>query len=113
MAYEKAIKKTFPTQVRRLIPPVKHARLIHFYDKVNQNIIERYQGTMRDRFRPMRGFKSIRTAQQLLDGFAIYYNFIKPHSGLSGKTPGEVAGVSFRIGKNSNKWLNLIQNSVK
>lgn len=111
MAYEKAIKKTFPTQVKRLIPPIRHERLVHFYDKINQNLIERYQGTMRDRFRPMRGFKNIQSAQQLLDGFLLYYNFIKPHAGLNGKTPAEATNINFRL--QTNKWLDLIKISSK
>jgi hypothetical protein len=40
----------------------------------------------------------------------IYYNFIRPHSALDGKTPAEAAGIG--IG-GENKWKRLIQKSVR
>jgi len=39
------------------------------------------------------------------DGYQLYQNYLRPHMGLNGKTPSEVAG--------DNKWITLIQNARK
>lgn len=43
-----------------------------------------------------------------IQGVQIYYNFVKKHEALKGKTPSEVAipGLKF---KTSNRWLELIE----
>lgn len=57
----------------------------------------------------MRGLKIKETP--ILQGMQIYHNFIKPHEGLTGKTPAEACGIEL---KGENKWITLIQNaSVK
>jgi len=40
----------------------------------------------------------------------IYYNFIRPHSALDGKTPAEAAGVGI---DGENKWRGLLDKSIK
>lgn len=55
----------------------------------------------------MRGMQNKDTAQELIDGFRNYYNFIRPHQALNGKTPAEMAGLDLGLGKN--KWLGLIE----
>ena len=45
-----------------------------------------------------------------IKGHQIYYNFVKPHLELAGKTPSEVAGISIQ---GDNKWLTLIENAVR
>ena len=59
----------------------------------NTNRIERFQGTIKDRTKVVRGFKTLPTARLILDGFLIHYNFFKPHMSLVNKTPAEVAKV--------------------
>jgi hypothetical protein len=58
----------------------------------------------------MRGLKDEPTARTIIDGFRIYYNFIRPHMALKGKTPAEAC--SIRI-EGKNKWLTIIQNACK
>jgi hypothetical protein len=36
----------------------------------------------------------------------IYYNFVRPHMGLDGKTPAEAAGIGI---KEENKWNVLLR----
>lgn len=48
-------------------------------------------------------------AETFAKGFAIHYNFIKPHQALNWKTPAQEAGVA--SGKNN--WLDLIINALK
>lgn len=50
------------------------------------------------------------TAQLLIEGLRIYYNFIRPHMALNGKTPAEVAGMELELGKN--RWYGLIRKVV-
>ncbi len=53
----------------------------------------------------MRGFKSIKTARLLLDGWLLHYNFFRPHEYLDGKTPAEKAGIKFTF----NNWLDVVK----
>jgi transposase-like protein len=61
--------------------------------QANTNRIERFQGTIKDRTKVVRGFKTMPTARLILDGFLIHYNYFKPHMSLKNKTPAEVAGL--------------------
>lgn len=44
----------------------------------------------------------------MIDGMRIYYNFIRSHMALDGKTPAEACGIEV---KGKNKWITLIQNA--
>ncbi|MHC1686836.1 MAG: hypothetical protein AB9879_03890 [Methanothrix sp.] len=72
------------------------------------NSIERMHGTFREREKVMRGIKSMETP--IFPGNKIYYNFIRPYSALGGKTPAEAAGIGV---DGENKWLKLLNNSIK
>lgn len=71
----------------------EHIRSSPFASKDDTNVIERFQGTIKDRTKVIRGFKTFETALIILDGFLIHYNFFKPHISLSGRTPAETAGL--------------------
>ncbi len=71
----------------------EHIQSSPFAEKDNTNIIERFHGTIKDRTKVIRGFKTFETAIIILDGFLIHYNFFKPHLWLKGKTPAEIAGI--------------------
>ena len=45
-----------------------------------------------------------------LDGQRVYYNHIRPHQGLGGKTPAEAAGLDLALGQN--KWEAIIARAV-
>ena len=53
----------------------------------------------------MRGLMNPETP--ITEGFQIYYNFIRPHASLNGKTPAEVSGIDLESGEN--KLLSLIK----
>jgi hypothetical protein len=48
--------------------------------------------------------------RRFISGMQIYYNYVKPHDGLKGKTPAEAAGIEI---KGKNKWITIIQNASK
>ena len=107
-AYMDAFKKEFFT-LRN--PRTKHLRKPRFIDGTNNNIVERLQGSIREREKVMRGLKSEHTAKSMIEGYRAYYNFIRPHQALNGKTPAEKANIDLDLGKN--RWLNLIKASNK
>jgi len=105
-AYIRAFKKEFFT-LRN--PRTKHIQNVGFRDKTNNNKIERLHGTIREREKVLRGLK--REETPIVEGLRTYYNFIRPHQGLKGKTPAEASGIDLELGKN--RWLSIIRKSVK
>ena len=56
----------------------------------------------------MGGFKTDNTP--IVEDHRLYYNFIKPHEALDGKTPSEEAGTTI---ERKNKWLILMHKAVQ
>jgi putative transposase len=76
----------------------KHIVTIPFNNEgENTELIERWHGTLKDRTKVMRGLKNTDTANQFIDGFIVYYNFLRPHETLDGKTPAEYAKVTYPL----------------
>jgi transposase-like protein len=72
---------------------------------ISTNKIERFHSTLKTRTEIMRGLKSLETAQSLLDGWLVHYNFFRPHESLDDKSPAEEAKIKFPF-KN---WLDVIE----
>ena len=106
-AYIKAFKKEFFT-LRK--PRVKHARMPRFVDQVNNNLVERLQGTVRERDKVMRGMKGKETATVLMEGLKNYYNFLRPHMGIENETPAKRANINLELGRN--RWSSMIRRST-
>jgi len=85
---------------------VVHVRDIRISGQVHNNKMERLNGEIRDREKTFRGLKSLDTP--ILRGYQIFHNYVRPHQGLGGRTPSEMAGI--RV-EGENKWLTLIQNA--
>ena len=82
----------------------------HLTKKRDNQVIERYHGTFRERDKVIRGLKSDETAEVYMENWKTYYNFIKPHMTFNGSTPAQMAGIN--ITNERNRWLSLIKLSV-
>ena len=96
-SYEKAAKK--------LRGKIKHQSRVRLSSPENNNMVERFNGTLRDWLKSKRLIGRI-SENTTIDGFRIYYNLIRPHRSLKENPP-------IRALKDGQKlnWLNLIQYS--
>jgi len=58
----------------------------------------------------MRGLDSKNTSVDMLEYWRLYYNFIRNHQGLDGKTPSELVNIELNL--NNKKWENLLMQSM-
>ena len=109
-AYEKTIKKVFGYSLKEGKFNVFHNRVVVSDEQGNFNHpIERLHNNARARTKVMRGFHgSISSANAIMKGFEIYYNFINKHQAIN-KCPYELA-TALKL-NNPNKWLELIHKS--
>jgi len=96
-AYPDAIERVFGADS-------KHIRAKGLTEKVNTNLIERFQGTVKERTKVMRGLKTMESAKVISEGFIIHYNFLRPHMTLKGQTPAVVAGLRLPF----KTWIELV-----
>jgi transposase-like protein len=75
----------------------EHRQGSPFSKEDSTSLIERFHGTLKDRTKVMRGFKDFETLHQFVEGFLAFYNFIRPHEALNGRTPAEVAGIDYDV----------------
>lgn len=102
-AYKRAVNKEFPTNYHE----TEHLWNVGLQHHPNNNHVERLHGTIRQREKVMRGLKVEDTP--IIEGHRLFYNFIKPHESLDGKTPSEEAGITI---EGDNKWLSLMKTSL-
>lgn len=105
--YVKSIKNVFGYSLKEKKFNVFHNRVVSIKDEGNFNHpIERLHNNARARTKVMRGFHgSISSANAIMKGFEIYYNFINKHQGI-GVCPYELA-TDLKL-ENPNKWIELI-----
>lgn len=103
-AYQQAVSKEFYTMRK---PRTEHVKLKSIREGTNNNIVERVNGTVRERLKVMRGLDRDETAQKMMEGNRLYYNYLRPHQALNGLTPAEKAGINLHL--QGNKWGELIQ----
>ena len=84
--YPPAIRSIFPKKI------VKHVRSPAWKHQFKNNPIERFHNTLRENYKVMRKFCSVKTAYDYLRFFRNYYNFLRPHMTLCGQTPAQAAG---------------------
>jgi len=109
VGYPRVLRKTFGLKKNA----TKHPKIIHQVIKSDSGSfnykIERFHNTLRERTKIMRGFHGcITSAQTLMKGFEIYYNWIRNNLALEGQTPSQIAVPNVQI-ENKNGWLELIE----
>jgi len=96
-SYKVAAQREFPNAV--------HISGIGLQGRLNNNRMERFHGTFKERSKVMRSIKKPNSS--IIEGQRIYYNHIRPHQALNGKTPAEASGI--HLGLDRNKWQSLIR----
>jgi len=71
--------------------------------------MERYHGTFKERSKVMRAIKKLDSA--FIEGQRIYYDYLRPHAALAGKTPAEAAGIGLNL--QENRWKALIDKASR
>ena len=82
----------------------RHIRVADFDDWISNNVIESFNGQFKAWYRPKRGFNSFACANNLVAMYLFFYNFLRPHTSLSGLTPAQVAGDKYSD-KQRRNWL--------
>lgn len=72
----------------------EHIQSKPFTDVNSTNIIERFQGTLKDRTKVVRGFKNMDTARMLTEAWLVHYNFFKEHETLGNIPPAVKMGAT-------------------
>jgi putative transposase len=104
-AYKQAFNKEFFTLKN---PRTEHVSHIRLSGDMNNNIMERLNGTRRERDKVLRGMK--KEDSPIREGFDVYYDFVRPHQALNGKTPAEASNIGV---EGQNKLLSLIKRSLE
>lgn len=108
-AYIKSVKKTFGYNNKTHQFNVHHNVSIACIEGHFNIYIERLHNSIRERTKTFRGFHgSIDSADSIMKGYEIFYNFIRKHQSLN-CCPYELA-TNIKI-NNPNKWLGLIEAS--
>ena len=88
--YVGAIPSVFGNKVKHVVSQGPMA-------EINNNLVERVQGTMREREKVLRSLKTPRSGQTFLDGWRFDYNYLRPHLGLGKRTPARAAGIDYPL----------------
>jgi len=96
-AYIQGIERVFGASA-------KHVQSGPFKLELSTRGIERFHGSLKDRTKVMRGMADHESAKLVTDGWLIYYNYLRGHEGLGGKTPACAARVKVPF-KN---WVDVI-----
>ena len=105
MQYDAAFNRVFYSRYK--VAKVEFVKRIGIRSRETNNIVERLHETVKERTRPMRGFKNQDSARAILDGYVVNYNFARPHMALKGKTPAEQAGIQVK------GWKALIEGAIQ
>lgn len=97
LSYQKGLPK----------PGIKHISGRRFSASWNNNRLERFNKSVRRRTKVSEKFTDEESGRLLMDGgYRSFYNLIRPHMALGGKTPAEKAGLKFR---SQNHLLELVK----
>jgi putative transposase len=105
LVYEPAFNHVFYTMRKSTRPQL--VQRVGIRTRETNNIVERLHGTVKDRIRSVRGFKSFESTKKLLEGFTVHYNFVRPHQSLD-RAPAQAARTGAPDG-----WAGLIEAATR
>lgn len=79
--------------------------------RTNNNKVERLHNPVREQNKTMRGLQNDDTGTAFNNSFKAFYNHIRPHQALDGRTPAQAAGIDLKLGRN--RWVGMIQKSIE
>ena len=91
--------------IKQVFPDAEHIQSEGIRARVNNNLSERLQGTIRDREKTLRALDSLETGQRYFDGWQVNYNLFREHEGIKGQTPAEMAGISAPF----SEWADVVR----
>lgn len=103
--FHEAYNQEFRTM--KLETRTEHIRHIRLAGDCNNNRMERLNGGLHNREHVMRTLE--KTDTPILTSMQIYHNYVRPHDGLKGEIPAEVAGIKV---EGKNKWMTIMQNAT-
>lgn len=75
-----------------------HIKTNSLKDGFQNRPIERYHNEIRAVIKSKRGLGNDKSAQEFIDGYRIYHNFVRPHTGLSDEqTPAEASKIDLEL----------------
>ena len=108
LLYREIVKKSFGYNLQEHKYNIEHNVVNASQGEGFNHKIERLHNSIRERTKTFRGFKNLKSANAIMKGYAIFYNFIRKHQAL-GKCPYELA-TDLKL-NSENKWLELIRMS--
>jgi transposase-like protein len=93
-------------EIKKLKPKLAKKQILvdKFNDRLSNNRIERFFGTLKPRYKRARGFKSFYSTCCFLTIYFVYYNYFRPHSALGLKSPAEVVGFKAVL---PDRWMSI------
>lgn len=108
LLYREIVKKSFGYNLQEHKYNIEHNIVNASQGEGFNHRIERLHNSIRERTKTFRGFKNLESANAIMKGYAIFYNFIRKHQALR-KCPYELA-TDLKL-NSENKWLELINMS--
>jgi transposase-like protein len=103
-AYAKAYKKVFWVRYKTERP--EYIRSLGIRSGAT-NKVERLHGTLKDKTKPLRGFKKLDSTKTILTGWMTHYNLVRPHLALNKNPPAKITNIPIK-----NDWKTIIQQAT-
>ena len=100
---------SYDPAVRSVLPETRHIKSRGIKSYINNNMLERVNSTIRQRTKVLRGINDIETAQNLLEGWQLHYNFFREHEGIHNQTPSKAAEINAPF----NEWADVVRANAK
>ncbi|PPD59131.1 DDE-type integrase/transposase/recombinase [Dehalogenimonas etheniformans] len=86
----------YPEMVKMVFGDTTHHIVTKPFEGKNgqsNNVIERFNSTLKEKHKVSRNFKSLATAKMNLLGYVYFYNYLRGHESLDGQTPAAICGL--------------------